>query len=150
MTTGEAGSPFQAPTRIGFPNGHGLPHNPVMRRLALALLISALAAPALAQSPASSWRLVNRTGQDAVSLHSAEAGTASRGRNRLRQPVASGAEKTLRRKAGSSCRLDLRVRLADGREAVAAGHDVCATPTVVLEPAAVQPAATPAGRRRAG
>lgn len=123
-----------------------------MRRLPLALLLASLAAPALAQSPASAWRLVNRTGQDAVSLVSTEAGADHpRGRNRLRQPVASGTEKTLRRKAGSPCRLDLRVRLADGREAVASGHDVCANPTVVLEPVAVQPAAAAtAGRHRRG
>ncbi|WP_043835242.1 hypothetical protein [Muricoccus aerilatus] len=123
-----------------------------MRRLPLALLLATLATPALAQSPASSWRLVNRTGQDAVSLVSTATGAAHpRGRNRLRQPVSSGAEKTFRRKAGSPCQLDLRVRLADGKEAVAAGHDVCISPTVVLEPVAAQPAAPAAGRqRRAG
>jgi serine protease Do len=121
-----------------------------MRPLALALLLLAVAPPAMAQSPASSWRLVNRTGQDAVSLISNESGAEHpRGRNRLRQPVAPGAEKAFRRKAGSPCRLDLRLRLADGKEAVATGHDVCATPMVVVEPAAVQPAApAPAGRHR--
>ena len=120
-----------------------------MRLPALSLLLLGLAAPALAQSPASSWRLVNRTGQDAVSLVSSETGASHpRGRNRLRQPVASGAEKTFRRRAGSPCRLDLRIRLADGKEAAASGHDVCTTPTVVLEPAAVQPAAPAAGRHR--
>lgn len=123
-----------------------------MRSTILALFLATLAAPApaLAQSPASSWRLVNRTGQDAVGVFSAETGASNpRSRNRLRQPVSSGAEKTFRRKAGSPCRLDLRVRLADGKEAVASGHDVCTTPTVVLEPAAAQPAAPAAGRRRA-
>lgn len=107
--------------------------------LALALASPALAPPALAQAPASSWRLLNRTGQEAVGLVSTEAGAAARGRNRLRQPLPAGAEKTFRRRAGQPCRLDIRLRLADGREAVATGQDVCANPLVALEPGAVQP-----------
>ncbi|HEY8612155.1 MAG TPA: trypsin-like peptidase domain-containing protein, partial [Roseomonas sp.] len=96
----------------------------------------------LAQAPASAWRVVNRTGQEAVGLVAVEAGAlGARGRNRLRQPVADGAEKGFRRKADAPCRLDLRLRLADGREAVARGHDVCAEPAVVFEASAVQAAA---------
>ncbi|MCR0984479.1 S1C family serine protease [Roseomonas populi] len=120
-----------------------------MRRLLL--LLTLLATPALAAERGSAWRIVNRTGQEAVGLVAVEAdATGARGRNRLREPVADGAEKGFRRAAGSSCRLDVRLRLADGREAVARGQDVCAQPVVVFEAAAVQAAAAPPPARGRG
>ncbi|MBP0444732.1 trypsin-like peptidase domain-containing protein [Roseomonas sp. SSH11] len=108
-------------------------------RPVLPILLSLLATPALAQAPAGSWRVVNRTGQAALGLVAVEAGAANpQGRNRLREAVADGAEKRFRRKADAPCRLDLRLRLSDGREAVRSGHDVCADPMVVFDPASVQ------------
>ena len=116
--------------------------------LAATLATPALVTPALARASPGSWRLLNGTGQEAVGLVSTEAGSTARGRNRLRQPLPAGAEKTFRRKADQPCILDIRLRLADGREAVASAHDVCARPVVALEPAAVQPASAAPGRRR--
>ncbi|WP_338665479.1 trypsin-like peptidase domain-containing protein [Pararoseomonas sp. SCSIO 73927] len=123
-----------------------------MRRLLPLLLL--LATPALSAERGSAWRIVNRTGQPAVGLVATEADAAgARGRNRLRDPVADGAEKGFRRRADTSCRLDVRLTLADGREAVARGHDVCAQPVLTFEAASVT-AAAPApparGRGRAG
>ncbi|SHJ00971.1 Trypsin-like peptidase domain-containing protein [Roseomonas rosea] len=121
-----------------------------MRRLLPFLLLPLLAPSALAQSPASSWRVTNRTGQAANGLIATEAGaTNPRGRNRLREPLADGAEKRFRRKAEAPCRLDLRLRLADGREAVISGHDVCAQPAVLFEPSSIQAASgrSPAAAR---
>ncbi|MBP0493764.1 S1C family serine protease [Pararoseomonas indoligenes] len=115
-----------------------------MRRLLLLLplLATPTLAPAQAAERGSAWRIVNRTGQQAVALVATEADvTGARGRNRLREPVADGAEKGFRRRADSSCRLDVRLTLADGREAVARGHDVCAQPLVSFEAASVQAAA---------
>lgn len=99
-----------------------------------------LTTPALAAERGSAWRVVNRTGQEMVALIAAEPGS-TRGRNRLREPVANGAEKGFRRRAESPCRLDIRMRLADGREAVMQGHDVCAAPAVIVEASAVGAAA---------
>jgi hypothetical protein len=120
-----------------------------MRRLFPFLLLPLLAPPALAQSPASSWRVTNRTGQEATGLIATEAGaTHPRGRNRLREPLADGAEKRFRRKTEAPCRLDLRLRLSDGREAVLPGHDVCAQPAVLFEPSSIQASSAqpPSGR----
>lgn len=118
-----------------------------MMRLLSLLLLSGLAFPALAQSPAGAWRVVNRTGLEATGLVTTEAGvTQGHGRNRLRQPLPAGAEKTLRRKAGAPCRLDMRLRLSGGQEAVLRDQDVCASPTAIFEATAIQPA-EPAPRR---
>jgi len=116
-----------------------------MRFVFFLLLLSALATPALAQ-PSNGWRAVNRTGQEATGLVAVEPGATTRGRNRLREPLADGAEKGFRRRADAPCRLDLRLRLTDGREAALPGHDICATPTVLFEAASIGPAATPPGR----
>jgi serine protease Do len=123
-----------------------------MRPAPLALALLCLAAtPAPAQERGSAWRMVNRTGQEAVGLTAVAAGeTGPRGRNRLRQPVADGAEKGFRRGADTPCRLDLRLRLADGREAAAPGQDVCAQPLVVFEAASVGAATAAPGRGTAG
>ena len=127
-----------------------------MRRLLPILLLPWLIAPAHshARAQGNSWRVLNLTGQEAVRLVVAEAGTlGARGRNRLRQPLENRAEKRFRRKADAPCRMDLRLRLADGREAVLHGQDVCAQPLVVFEAASVRAgAAGPAARRggRAG
>ncbi|WP_159351322.1 hypothetical protein [Roseomonas harenae] len=73
-----------------------------MRRLLPLLLLPWFIAPAMAQAPANSWRVVNRTGQEATRLVALEPGTTpARTRNRLREPVADGAEKRFRRKAGT-------------------------------------------------
>jgi hypothetical protein len=120
-----------------------------MRQLLPLLLLPWFIAPAMAQAPANSWRVVNHTGQEATRLVTLEPGTTpARTRNRLREPVADGAEKRFRRKAGTPCRFDLRMRLTDGQEAVLPGHDICAQPRAVFERASVQAAAraAPPGR----
>ncbi|MFH5923423.1 hypothetical protein [Roseomonas xinghualingensis] len=113
------------------------------------LLLPWLIAPAQAQG--SSWRVLNLTGQEAVRLVVAEAGSlGARGRNRLRQPLANRGEKRFRRKADAPCRMDLRLVVADGREALMRGQDVCAQPLVVFEAASVQAGAARQAAGRAG
>ncbi len=109
----------------------------IMRRalLALVLLVSL---PAAAQSPgAEPVRIVNRTGQEAVALHAVRAGRPDWGGNLLnRGPLPANAAFNLRPNPEAGCRFDIRLVLADGREAVARDRDICAVPRVELAAAA--------------
>lgn len=120
-------------------------------RLAAALLAFllpplVLAAPsaAPAQTAPEPFRIVNRTGADAVALHAVRSGRPDWGGNLLgpRGPLPSGQGFALRPAQGGGCRFDVRLVLADGREAVARDRDICAPPRVVelTQAAAPRPA----------
>ena len=118
-----------------------------MRFLLAALL---LATPALAQAPAPAepFRVQNRTGQEATALHAVRTGRPDWGSNLLRAPVADGGEFRLRVNPEAGCRFDLRLVLADGREAVARNQDVCGGERrSALEPASVVAAGAAAPAR---
>mgnify|MGYP005856407443 CR=1 FL=1 len=122
-----------------------------MRRLLLTLglllpLSAAGQAPAAAQTPGSSpgsspgpdpVRVVNRTGVEATALHAVRSGRPDWGGNLLnRGPLGSGQVFSLRVNPEAGCRFDIRVVLADGREAVSRDRDICAEPRVELATAA--------------
>ncbi|MGK7868477.1 S1C family serine protease [Falsiroseomonas sp. E2-1-a20] len=118
--------------------------------LALAPLPSPLAAPAWAQSapnaaapdPAEPVRIVNRTGQAATALHAVRSGRTDWGGNLLnRGPLPTNAAFAMRPGAEAGCRFDIRLVLADGREALARNQDICTTPRVELYTAAAPAAA---------
>jgi len=109
-------------------------------RAMILLLSTLLAVPALAQTAAPApepFRIVNRTGQEAASLHAVRAGRADWGANLLnRGPLPNNAAFTLRINPDAGCRFDIRLVLADGRESVARDQEVCAAPRVELSAAA--------------
>ncbi|WP_426955884.1 trypsin-like peptidase domain-containing protein [Muricoccus radiodurans] len=119
---------------------------------ALLLATALVAAPALAQAPApapseavsAGFRVTNRTGQEATALHAVRSGRPDWGNNLIRQNLADGGEFRLRPNASAGCRFDLRLVLADGREAVLRNRDICAEPNVALDAGTVQAAARPA------
>lgn len=115
-----------------------------MRR-ALLLLVLVLALPASAQTPGPEpVRIVNRTGAEAVALHAVRSGRGDWGSNLLnRGPLPSGMAFNLRVNPEAGCRFDVRLVLADGREAVAREQDICATPRVELAAAAAPAPAAP-------
>jgi S1-C subfamily serine protease len=140
--------------------------NRTLRALLLlpTLLLPPLAAmpdPALAQAapgPAGSGtaepataepvRIVNRTGQPATALHAVRSGRTDWGGNLLnRGPLPNNAGFAMRPSAEAGCRFDIRLVLADGREALARNQDICATPRVELSNAVT--AAPPAARAAA-
>ncbi|NKE44674.1 trypsin-like peptidase domain-containing protein [Roseomonas frigidaquae] len=114
------------------------------QRLRVALLLAWLLpvlgpTPAPAQSPAAApaqdWpvRIVNRTGQPATALHAVRSGRTDWGGNLLnRGPLPNNAAFAMRPNAAAGCRFDVRLVLADGREALARNQDICATPRVEL------------------
>jgi len=116
--------------------------------LALAWLLPVLGpspAPAQAPSPAQvpgqapnqaqdvPVRIINRTGQPATALHAVRSGRTDWGTNLLnRGPLPNNAGFPMRPSAAAGCRFDVRLVLADGREAVARDQDICTTPRVEL------------------
>jgi S1-C subfamily serine protease len=123
--------------------------------LALVALLAALAAagpaggPALAQpaaAPAERFRILNRTGAEAVALHAVRTGRGDWGRNLLDRPLPPDAGFYLRPSGSAGCRFDIRLVLGDGREARAQDVDVCANRTVVLDAAAAAAAAAAPGK----
>ena len=137
-------------------------HRPVLLLALLAAAPAALAqAPAPAQTPPAQApaaqapaagqaeerrvQVVNRTGQDATSLQLVRSGRADWGNNTLPRPMPTDKSYTLRTRAEAGCRFDIRMAVADGREAVLRGRDICATPRIEiaagdLRAAASQPA----------
>jgi hypothetical protein len=116
----------------------------VMRALLALLLLAAL--PAAAQTPAAPpepFRVVNGTGQEARELYAVRSGRPDWGRSLIERPLAAAASFALRPSAAAGCRFDLRLVLADGREAVRRDNDICATREVALGAADVA-AARPA------
>ncbi|MCI0756475.1 S1C family serine protease [Teichococcus vastitatis] len=129
-----------------------------------ALLLGALLIPLplLAQSPAPApappqapaqpaedhrVQLANRTGQEARALYAVRSGRQAGGqpawgRNLLPGPMPTAKVFTFRTEAGAGCRFDLRLVVADGREAVLRNRDICAAPRIAIEADALRAAAS--------
>lgn len=134
---------------------HQAPPPPPSVSLALVALLAALAVagpaggPVLAQpaaAPAERFRILNRTGAEAVALHAVRTGRGDWGRNLLDRPLPPDAGFFLRPSGSAGCRFDIRLVLGDGREARAQDVDVCANRTVVLDAAAAAAAAAAPGK----
>ncbi|MFC0386530.1 S1C family serine protease [Muricoccus vinaceus] len=117
--------------------------------LSLALATPALSPAAMAQSPTpeapaaaqEGFRVVNRTGQEATALYAVRSGRPDWGSNLLPRPLAADAGYRLRPNPQAGCRFDLRLVLADGREAVSRNQEICGGREIALEPGAVAAAA---------
>jgi serine protease Do len=107
-----------------------------------------LAQPAAAPpaAPAERFRILNRTGAEAVALHAVRTGRGDWGRNLLDRPLPPDAGFFLRPSGSAGCRFDIRLVLGDGREARAQDVDVCANRTVVLDAATAAAAAAAPGK----
>lgn len=98
------------------------------------LLALTLAAPAVAE--VQPFRVLNRTGQDATALHAVRSPRGSQddwGRNLLARPLSADGAFNLRPSDSAGCRFDIRMVLADGREARLTDRDICAEPQVPVE-----------------
>ena len=109
-----------------------------MRKLLPLLILLALPTAALAE--AQPFHVVNRTGTAATVLNAVRTprGTASDwGHNLLSpdRPLNSGRGFRVDPAEAAGCRFDLRLVLADGREAMLQDQDICAKHEVVLETA---------------
>ncbi len=106
--------------------------------MAALLLFLSLALPAVGQSPGPDpVRIANRTGAAAVALHAVRSGRSDWGSNLLnRGPLPSGSVFSLRPSPEAGCRFDIRLVLADGREAVVRDRDICAETRVEVASAA--------------
>ncbi|MBD0274133.1 MAG: hypothetical protein ICV73_19660, partial [Acetobacteraceae bacterium] len=96
-----------------------------MRRV-LAFVLALSAAPAAAQEP---FRVLNRTGLPATELNAVRSPRGAGndwGRNLLSRPLGPEGGFSLRPAEGAGCRFDIRLLLADGREAKLEDQDVCA------------------------
>jgi S1-C subfamily serine protease len=106
---------------------------------ALALLLAAAAAsvcamPAAAQEP---FRVFNRTGVPALELNAVRSPRGAGndwGRNLLSRPLGPDGGFPLRPSDTAGCRFDLRLLLADGREAKLQNQDVCALRVLSVGP----------------
>ena len=109
-------------------------------RSAVILALLLLAAPAAAEPPAPQAepvRIANRTGVEATALHAVRSGRADWGGNLLnRGPLGPNQVFSLRPNPEAGCRFDIRLVLADGREAVVRDRDVCAEARVEVATAA--------------
>lgn len=115
--------------------------------LPLALMLLPAALPAAAETQP--FRVLNRTGQEARELNAVRSprGAASDwGRNLLPRPLAADSVFALRPAESAGCRFDIRLVLADGREARVQDQDICANPVVALAPESVAAATTAAPR----
>jgi len=107
---------------------------------ALAMTLALQAGGALAQQAQNRFQIVNRTGQDASAVYAVRSGRPDWGNNLAPGPMPTDKALTLRPDAEAGCRFDIRLVLADGREAVLRNQDICATPRAVLEPGVVRAA----------
>jgi len=109
-----------------------------MRALLLCLVLLLPAGPLAAQQT-EPFRILNRTGQPATALYAVRAGRGDWGGNLLNHgPLPDGGAYRLVPNAGAGCRFDLRLVLADGREAVLRGQDVCTEHQTVLDAASAR------------
>lgn len=109
-----------------------------MVRIAAVATLVALASPASAE--VQPFRVLNRTGQDATALHAVRSPRGAQddwGRNMLSRPLGADSAFSLRPADTAGCRFDIRLVLADGREARLTDRDICADPQVPVEPRAV-------------
>ncbi len=101
-------------------------------------------APARAQAPQEPFRILNRTGLTATALHAVRNPRGAGndwGSSLLQSPLAVGTGVSIRPAASAGCLFDLRLMLADGREARLQAQDVCTRREVALEPQHVAAAA---------
>ncbi|UFN47749.1 trypsin-like peptidase domain-containing protein [Roseomonas sp. OT10] len=114
----------------------------------IALAPAAWAQPAAPAAPASQpFRVLNRTGVEASQLYAVRSGRADWGRNLLPRPMPSGAAFSLRPNAEAGCRFDIRLVLADGREAVQRNTEICeGDRSVAIDAALAAAPAPPRGR----
>lgn len=109
-----------------------------MRALLLCLLLLLPAGPLGAQT-AEPFRILNRTGQPATALYAVRAGRSDWGGNLLTHgPLPDGGGFRLRPNADAGCRFDLRLVLADGKEALVRGQEVCVERQIILDAAAAR------------
>ena len=112
----------------------------MQRALAPVLVLAAavaVAAPAAAQEP---FRVFNRTGQPATELNAVRSPRGASndwGRNLLPRPLGPDGNFSLRPSEAAGCRFDIRMLLADGREARLEDQDVCAVRVVAVGPQSV-------------
>jgi len=107
---------------------------------AILLLVLGLGLTSLSAAAQEPVRIVNRTGVEATGLHAVRTGRPDWGGNLLnRGPLPPNAAFLLRPNADAGCRFDLRMVLADGREAVERDQDVCTQPRIELVTAIVPP-----------
>jgi hypothetical protein len=78
------------------------------------------------------FRVFNATEQDGMQFYLVRAGDTW-GVSRISRPLMPGDALNLRANPSSGCKVDVRLVLADGREVVARGHDICALPTITLD-----------------
>jgi S1-C subfamily serine protease len=109
--------------------------------LLLAVPIGAVPTGAGAQEASAGFRVVNRTGADAVTLNAVRAPRGAEGDwggNLLRpdRPLTPGGGFRVQPNTGAGCRFDLRLVLADGRESVLRDQDICASREVEMAGAA--------------
>jgi len=94
-------------------------------------------APPTATQAEGGFRVVNRTGQEATALHAVRTGRPDWAGNFLPRNLADGGGYRLRPNAQAGCRFDVRLVLADGREAVLRDQDICAGRDIAVEPSAI-------------
>jgi serine protease Do len=87
---------------------------------------------ALPDRQSGAFRVINATDMDGMQFYLARTGEAWGG-SRISRPMEPGAALNLRANPTTGCKVDVRLVLADGREVVARGHDICAQPTVTLD-----------------
>jgi serine protease Do len=125
----------------------------MQRALAFALALAAgvpVAFPAAAQQEP--FRVLNRTGQPATELNAVRSprGTGDDwGRNLLARPLGPEGTFSLRPSENAGCRFDIRLRLADGREAKLEDQDVCALRVLAVGQQSVAPLPGAMGRPEA-
>ena len=115
---------------------------PLLLVLALQMAIKPVNAETSTET-AAPFSVLNRTGSEARELFAVRSGRTDWGRNFLPRPLANEATYGLRPNASAGCRFDLRMVLADGREAVKRDNDICAERTVVLDTAVAARSAVP-------
>ena len=116
----------------------------MLRWLVALLAFIAIAGPAWSQGE--SFRVLNQTDQAAQSLFAARSGRPDWGANLLtRGPLGAGEGFNLRPNQNAGCRFDFRMVLADGREVIKRGNDICVERVVALQAPTGRPAeaATP-------
>jgi hypothetical protein len=94
----------------------------------LAFMLALHPGSAPAQQAQNRFQVVNRTGQDASAVYAVRSGRPDWGSNLAPGPMPNDKALTLRPDAEAGCRFDVRLVLADGREAVLRNQDICATP----------------------
>ncbi|MBP0493765.1 S1C family serine protease [Pararoseomonas indoligenes] len=120
---------------------------PLASALALALFLpsspavraqgAAQGAPPTATQAEEGFRVVNRTGQEARTLNAVRAGRPDWAGNLLPRPLADGATYRLRPNPQAGCRFDIRLVLADGREAVKRDQEICTQREIALDASTV-------------